>query len=118
MKELAPLLEALAKKLGTTVDHLWAILVRQAFISSVMDLIQYVILAVATYVFIRMTKKYGALMDEKRWEPCAVYAPAVVVGLVLLILWIAAFFCIQDTVSGFFNPEYWALNKILSRIVK
>ena len=39
------------------------------------------------------------------------------IGLVIFaLLFIAAFFCIGDVVNGYFNPEYWALNKILSSV--
>jgi hypothetical protein len=115
MKEIAPLLEKLAKQLGTTVEYLWGILVKQAMIASCIDIFQYIILGVATYFFVKITKKYWLIGEEKNWDNFWVIIPGLV-GMALLIIWIAAFFCIQNTISGFLNPEYWALQKILGLI--
>ncbi len=112
MKEIAPLLETLAKKLGTTAEYLWAVLVKQAFIASCIDILQYIILGVATYFFIKLTKKYWLMGEEKRWDTIWLIIPGIA-GVALLLIWIVAFIAIQNTITGFINPEYWALNKIL-----
>jgi hypothetical protein len=35
-------------------------------------------------------------------------------GAIILILFIALLFSVPNIVDAIFNPEYWALNKILS----
>jgi len=115
MKEIAPLLEKLAKQLGTTVEYLWAVLVRQAMIASCIDILQYIILGVATYFFVKLTKKFYLESEEKQWDGIWFTIPGIM-GMALLIIWIVSFFCIQNTISGFLNPEYWALQKVLGLI--
>ena len=42
----------------------------------------------------------------------------VMVGFTFIwaLLAIACFFCISDVINGYFNPEYWALQKILEHL--
>ena len=115
MKEITPLLEKLAKQLGTTAEYLWSIMVRQAPISSCINILQYIILGVATYFFVKVTKKYWLVSEEKRWGSVWLSIPGII-GVFLFILWIVSFFDIQNTITGFVNPQYWALRKILNTI--
>lgn len=115
MKEITPLLEKLAKQLGTTAEYLWAVLVRQAPIASCIDILQYIILGVVTYFFVRSTKKFWTIGESEHWDGCWLLVPGII-GVFLLILWVVVFFVIQNTITGFVNPEYWALKKILELI--
>jgi hypothetical protein len=115
MKEIAPLLEKLAKQLGTTVEYLWGVLVRQAMISACIDILQYIMLGVATYFFVILTKKFYKISEDANWDEFWIVLPALI-GIALLIIWVVAFFAIQNTITGFINPEYWALRKVLEII--
>jgi len=108
MEKLIPLLEKLSQKLGTTVDHLWEVLKYQALISGIMDLVQYAILVVACIYWWKFFKSIRILGWEDGW-----YWVLGVIGVVLLILVVVAFLCIQTTASAFLNSEYWALRTIL-----
>lgn len=112
MEQLTALLEKLAAKLGVAVDVLWAALMRQAFISGISDLIFLAAVAVASYG----TWKYvqhvhhkvdGREWDEIAWLPCGLVA-AVMVGVIF-----AALCGLPMMFAAFFNPEYWALMRIL-----
>jgi len=117
MKEITPLLEKLAKELGTTASYLWSVLIRQASISASIDCLQYLILAIFTYIAVKLTKMSIERADEKDWDEVWMIAP-IIGWIVIGILWIVVFFCIPQTITGFINPEYWALDKILSQIKK
>jgi hypothetical protein len=112
MDKLTVLLEQLAAKLGVAVDVLWAALMRQALISGIADLI--FLGAVAAFLF--GTWKYVVLVhrkvearewDEIAWLPCGFVAVAMV-GITF-----AALAGLPMMFAAFFNPEYWALMRIL-----
>lgn len=116
----AKLLEKLAQKLGTTSDYLWRVLLKQASISATTSLIQIILMllfgAVLWSVHLKFTKK------DKNGDN--VYYRFEAAGLVLLVVSIAfiilfpiiLFIGMSDIINGYFNPEYWALDKILDTI--
>lgn len=112
MDKLTALLETLAAKLGVAVDVLWAALMRQAMISGLADLV----FIAATVAALVGTWKYVVLVhrkveerdwDEIAWLPCGLIAAAMV-GVSFAVL-----ADLPMTLAAFFNPEYWALMRIL-----
>jgi hypothetical protein len=118
MKEMTILLEKLADKLGTTVEKLWSVLLRQAPISGAVDLILCIILVVASiFVFKFVNKKttggkdgYADWDDEGKFFAWA--GAAIIIGINVFLIVCSA----ESIISAFFNPEYWALSKILSKV--
>jgi len=113
--EIASLLSKLAEKLGTTTEYLWGVLLKQAPISAMVELFQILLTIVAVFVLYRIHKKNVVIED------CYVDNPAkavvmVVMAVALGIVVIIEFCCLENVVNGFFNPEYWALHRILSEI--
>lgn len=109
------LIEKLAAKLGTTAEHLWGVLVRQAPISSMTDAIAlclYAAIMVWGYRLVREKTK-----DDGDWnDNCGSAAlPWIIWGVGTLILLIALCCSLSGIVAGFVNPEYWALKEILSK---
>ncbi len=115
------LIEALASKLGTTAEHLWGVLIRQAPMSGIVDIVLCVTISAATVWFV-------ALVKHNTTEPKATkeneYPYAEWKNEVAFIAWIAAFVAgvfalsyITNTahgiVSAFANPEYWALKQLV-----
>lgn len=108
------IIQELASKLGTTSEYLWSVLIKQAPIDSTVTLIQYVIIGLAVHGLWKVTKaKLQEWVDDDFIPGIAL---TLIAWLVLGILVIVAFCSISQTVSGFINPEYWALDKVLSAI--
>lgn len=114
MKEIVPLLEKLADQLGTTSEHLWRILIKQAPISATIDVIQYVAVILACIFWWKITRVVHKQIHDS-WDEIN-YAWIVGGWIILLIFLIAIFFCINGTITGLVHPEYWALDKILDTI--
>jgi hypothetical protein len=112
-EKYAQLLETLATKLGTTAEHLWGVLLRQAPISGAVDLALCIILAAVAWKLIALVKRKTADPEsEWRFDPL----PAVFFALVATILSGVALLSIPGIVSAFANPEYWALKQLLSMV--
>ena len=110
MKELVPLLERLAEKLGVTVQYIFSVYIRQAFWNGISDLIQYALIAIGIYVWWQYREKFwaiGASSSKVVWGVCGV-----VLGLILIV----AFFSFPSTLKAFVNPECWALEKIFDSL--
>jgi len=107
------LIETLATKFGTTAEHLWGVLVRQAPISAGIDLTVWILFAAGVIWgwlrFLKVLRSLGPLEDSGD--------AGVAIGFVLtvasLILVLVAVLTASTTAAAFFNPEYWALQQLL-----
>ena len=110
-KYVMEFLEKVAAKLGVATDILWAALLRQAVISSI---VQVLWIAAGSYALVWLVRyvKYVNQRTKKDWDEIA-WLPCVFVCGIAAILTIITFVKIPMTLAGFFNPDYWALMKIL-----
>jgi hypothetical protein len=103
------LVRELAEKLGTTVDHLWEVLVRQATVSAITDTITLAVfgavLGVAAWRIVKELKK--------DYVPEPAIFGGFIVGLLSLVWFIFLMSSVSGIAAGFFNPEYWALKQLL-----
>jgi hypothetical protein len=113
------LIRELAEKLGTTTEYLWASLVNQAFVSSVTSVIIYGIWAVVLLVAVPWLKKAWNWAGEEVSHGEAEFRGTVLIAsfcvwVVTASLWFIGFLVNAKTIiSGFVNPEYWALQELL-----
>lgn len=63
-EQVLALLTQLAEKLGTTVEHLWSVLVKQAFISTTVNLLIYSLLLILGFVLYRTHIKFCGVMPK------------------------------------------------------
>jgi hypothetical protein len=115
MNELLPLLEGLALSLGTTVEHLWAVLLRQAPISAVTDLIQYGLIVWVAVFWTKITKTIVKKVNDRDLDDIN-YAWVGGGWLFIAIFVTAAFFSFPMSITKVINPEYWATMEILDSI--
>lgn len=105
------LLQELAEQLGTTTEYLWEVLVSQAPINSLTNIAMYVLWIVGVILIVR----YWVRSTEDLWETENV----VLITFYLLsgVWFVVGFFALltsaHNTITGFLNPEYWALQQIL-----
>ena len=118
-EQTAQLLQGLADKLGTTSAYLWGVLVKQAPISSTIALVEYVLIFVLLAALFRFRVAIGKFF--RGWfesEEVSAFLASAVFVIVLVVLLLAVLFSVSTTITGFLNPEYWALNKVLSTVKK
>ena len=109
--KFAELLEKLAVKLGTTAEHLWVVLIAQAKIYGWTQIIigsfLFVLVLFATTVFFHLRKKLNKDYDDGR-----------LICSLIMMFFACMFFCgqffstIQDIITVFNNPEYYALKEV------
>ena len=117
MKDYAETLQMLADKFGTTVEHLWKVMIKQAPLSSTIDLAVitgWIISFVVAFRFVQMKTKEPEYEDYQKAEwseegACIAWIMIAVMGFFVFII---AGCGIEDIITGYFNPEYWALMKL------
>jgi len=109
--ELQGALAALAVKLGTTVEHLWGVLIRQAPISAATDLLAVAASAALLYFGWRAIDRVQVRGDFDVREFALMMG---YIGLMLAAVGVSVVFVssLSHIVAGFVNPEYWALREI------
>lgn len=111
-------LNALADKLGTTGEYLWNVLISQAIISSIVDLVVLVGLYLLAWMWYLVVKKNTTVPSDSGMYPRANWNDdftslawvSVFIGVAIVVL--ITFSHADIIISGFINPEYWALNRI------
>lgn len=119
----AKLLEQLANKMGTTSEYLWKILLRQAPIDATITLIQYMVLIIVGIVIYKVHQRLSKPIKTSEYSTYNSYDESDAYGIMMifgsfgyLIIVVVAFFSIGSVINGYFNPEYWALDQLLSAI--
>lgn len=117
--ELSVQLSELAKKLGTSVDQLYAASVKQAKIQLIYEIIHFLVYALVTYGMYRF---YLFIPDfDKNTEYISLIEITKVFSLIGVFLLTISFVLnipstIKEIITLYKNPEYWAMQDILSSI--
>jgi len=116
-EELQKQLASLASKLNVSVEHLWGVLVRQAYIDGISSLCTMLVCMVlgvaAVYAFFHLRRKFQATPERDR---LSFYPPApmdlMLLGMVLLFLLMIALSNFYWVISDFLNPEFYAFQHL------
>ena len=115
------LIRDLAEKLGTTADHLWGVLCRQAAISGVTNLLVigvWSILLVCAFKFVRRKTLTPPETESERypsadWEGEGGAIAWVILGAATIITVLIVGCNLEYIIGSLLNPEYWALKQIV-----
>ena len=111
-EQYAKLLEQLALKLGTTSNYLWNVLVSQGKIDAIYSSI--IIVVTMLYIGILFTTR-KKLKDRINDDEVYNFAMVIISAVgIIFIIW--SLVSLSTVVKGFFNPEYYALEKLISLI--
>ena len=101
-------LEVLSTKFGTSVDHLWQVMVQQQIYEGrahlVMGIIALIVVSISIFFMVRYAK------EEKDFDITMLF---LIIGMVILII-PAIFF--YEAYMEFINPEYQAIVEFLGVI--
>jgi len=113
------LIEQLAQKLGTTVEHLWSVIIRQAPLFVVYTLIELALTLGASFLLWRAHKHFSNDDNEMSYyhdDGIGISMVVVTIDIGLFLIYFA--FSINSVITAIFNPEYWALQEILEALKK
>lgn len=104
-------IKEIADKLGTTTEYLWLILVKQAPISGISDLIVCFVLITSCYLSSKAS--YKLYDNDKLYENVGTGLASMFTGILILFSIIVISCNLSLIVSALYNPEYWALKQII-----
>lgn len=115
--EVLQLIETLAAKLGTTVEYLWAVLLKQAFVSATISVI-FIAFTIICGIFLFAFHLQFSRQQDSRYSiyeesdtTCIVMG---LLGIVYVGLFIGAVINVENVIIGYLNPEYWAVSQLLN----
>jgi len=107
------LIRELAEKFGTTAEHLWEVMVRQAVIENTIAFIIYGGFVGATIVLWKLAFRGDGLERSFKDEEWRLEVTFLSCAMVFTIVCLMSVLFIAGWVSGIINPEYWALKELL-----
>jgi hypothetical protein len=111
-------LVALADRLGTTVEHLWRVLIVQARIEFYVDLF-YVGLVVVLFFVVRRAHHFLASKARAdRYDEELYVVPMCIAWAALAVIALIVVMTCAEIPSLLLNPEYWALKQVLATVKK
>lgn len=118
--EAIKLLESIASKLGTTTEYLWNVLLSEAKYDAIVSIIQLTIMTVFIYFTIKLHIKFCKEIDDKNSiyydNEYTVGLPMIFAAIISAIFIFIILMGLPELISSIFNPEYWALKRILRNI--
>ena len=110
----------LAEKLGVAVEYIWPLFIKQASIYAISSIvgimlvmILFALMAILPYLYSR--GREVSLLDHDTPIPFLICITGVAGTCFTAII---AVFELTSIITALINPEFWALNKITSMIVK
>lgn len=109
------LVEELAAKLGTTAEHLWGVLVRQAPISGVCDALAIVAWIIGLAWALRLVRSKTTDQGNgcAEWTDEGALVAWLVWAFTASVVMLVAGACFAEIVASIVNPEYWALKQVM-----
>lgn len=104
------LIRELSEKLGTTAENLWGVLLTQAPITGLVNLLVMAAWAGLMVWAFRVIKKQTA---EDNWDEDLSFVAWIAWVAMSTLAAIIAGCSLAETVAALINPEYWALMQIL-----
>ncbi len=115
--EMTQLLRELSDKLGTNVEHLWGVMIKQASVQVWTNIFFVIFTVIITWIFVYFFKKiYKSDTWDKAYQNDTEFGlifSAIVVGFGTLILVVLSIIFLFEIPTLIYNPEYWALEQII-----
>jgi len=105
-------LDKLAEQLGTTGAQMWEVLIKQAMVSFWSEIVW---IAVGTTIVAIFAIAF-IVGVKRKWDKEIVGSILALGGIVMLIHLAIVACSIKSMLTCYFNPEYYALNKVLSML--
>ncbi len=115
-EKIANLLETLATKLGTTIEHLWGVLINQAHV----QVFKNIFIIITLIIVNTFVGKYAfGLFKGKSLNDNDDFYPILILIIFITLLVSSSIYGIRLTIDTFdaaLNPEYWAFQKIFELV--
>ena len=120
-EQLQQVLIELCEKLGTTVEHLWTVLIRQSYISGISDVVSILMWTLFCLWSYRLIQKKTTVPPETKanpypdadWEEAGKVIAWMIWGSMTGIFLMIVGCSLSTIIGALANPEYWALKQLI-----
>uniref|UniRef100_A0A6H2A1E3 Uncharacterized protein n=1 Tax=viral metagenome TaxID=1070528 RepID=A0A6H2A1E3_9ZZZZ len=120
INQILQYLDKIGEKLGIGTEKIWPWLVRQVYIDVFISLVFLLVSSISLYTLFRYAIahwKYPSQNEDVQWYSITENDHQPLWGIILIlfaIIWASALILFLSDGFGFLNPEYYALQKLLS----
>lgn len=105
------LIREFAEKMGTTAEHLWAVVIAQSAVGAWAQILSFVIwIAILAPVWLATIGELKLEIENGKMTPKTIAFYLSSIGLVMWVIILTS--QIPWLVTRFVNPEYWALQRV------
>jgi hypothetical protein len=115
------LIRELADKLGTTAEHLWSVLIRQAAISGITNIIAILLWAWFAFWSFRLVRRKTTEIKSEggyfsaQWSDEGAALAWGIWGIGTFVIVAITGANLESIAGSLLNPEYWALKQIIGK---
>jgi len=102
----------LAERFGSSVERLWEIALRQAYVEAGVMLFWLIVTPIVTIFWGRSLMRNVSEWGKNEAVDVVKTVASIVVGFALMIAWIGILLTMGDLFTALFNPEYYVLQQI------
>jgi hypothetical protein len=117
--QIGKAIDTLSNKLGVGAEKLWEILLAQTKIVAITSSLELISLIIVIWATVFWTRLVQRKLMSREWVDDSVWIPT---GILIFAISLVTLICvpqlISDILTAFLNPEYLALDKILSAVKK
>lgn len=107
-EQITKIIEELSDKLGTTTEGLWNVLISQAMLDGIGNILIFIAFSIMFMAVSVVAYKMHNGSD---------LSVGLMLSVVLFIIYVFVFiFMIKPTITAFLNPEYFAFSKIFQAL--
>ena len=111
--QIMEVLRVLAEKFGTTTEFLWGIMVKQAYVVGITQIISFAIAGLFVFAWNRYAWSVSFPEEDHGGDKAFGIMMVRLFGAVGACMWCMGFlFGLTDIATAFVNPEYWALKQV------
>ena len=114
--QLQQALVELCTKLGTSVEHLWGVLIKQAMLDGIANTFIIMVWTLFSIWSFKLIQRKTIFIDEDHpsdWKDEGKFMAWILWGIIVFIFLITICCSLPSIMSSFINPEYWALKQII-----
>ena len=118
VQDLMAKLDVFSAKVGVAADQLWAVMVKQAYLSAITDLVTGIVMILSSVVFFTLLFKKNLVskIKEEFTSEGLVVVLSIIFFACLGLGGLVTLLPVSELVTPIFNPEYWAYTHILDAL--
>lgn len=114
--DLNQALEQLASAFNTTVEKLYPLLIKQAYVTGVTNILGILIMWAVFATLLVILKKHGIKKEKYYGMTDGTFFLLVTTVIISVITVVITVTVGHEAITALINPEYWALKEVLSYI--